>query len=255
MNEKELKTSWKTRIVIGVIAFLMLFSTVAVYLLIIISNKTEGTSSNVASKELEKVQEDILKKADEIADYADKNLSKKYLEELKKYRSNVKSYNAQGVNDAGLKVRDLKVGTGDEIAAETEYYNYYIGFCPNETVFDSSFNAWENPSGLKRPLFSTIDGPYISGWEEGVIGMKLGGVREISIPGELAYGDKREICDGTNMPLKFIVMTIDPDEKYKELNNEYVELKTQYYVLYYSQHTDEYQTLDTNDANSSESNE
>ena len=79
-------------------------------------------------------------------------------------------------------------------------------------------------------LCSTPAGP--PSWNTGVVGMKIGGVREIQIPGELAYGSSREICGTTNSPLKFVVMAIE-DTKLNELNNEldniYAELMSKYY--------------------------
>ena len=65
--------------------------------------------------------------------------------------------------------------------------------------------------------------------------MKIGGVREIDIPGELAYGDTREICGGTNSPLKFIIYPVEVNEEYKKTIEEFDILYRQYSVLYYSQ--------------------
>ena len=79
---------------------------------------------------------------------------------------------------------------------------------------------------------------FVAGWEEGVIGMKVGGVREISIPGALAYGESREICGGKNSPLKFVIMVVDPGEDYKKKIEEYNKLNEQYQILYYSQQQD-----------------
>ena len=50
--------------------------------------------------------------------------------------------------------------------------------------------------------------------------MKIGGVREITIPGSLAYGDSTEICGGTNSPLKFIVMAIEKSQALAELETK-----------------------------------
>ena len=67
--------------------------------------------------------------------------------------------------------------------------------------------------------------------------MKVGGIREIDIPGELAYGDTREICGGTNSPLKFIVYPVEVSEEYKKVIKEFDTLYMQYYVLSSSQST------------------
>ena len=235
MDQEQLKTSWKTRIIIGIIAFLMLFSTVAVYALIVLSNENKKSKSAATSEELAKVEEELEKKRGEAEALTDK-LSEKHLGTLKKYRSLVKSYNAQSVNNAGLKTKDLVKGNGAEITADTEYYSYYIGWCADESVFDSSFDSWESAKSLVAPIqYTPNESSFVTGWEEGVIGMKLGGVREIDVPGELAYGETREICGGTNSPLKFIVYPVEVSDEYKKVIKEFDTLYMQYYVLYSAQ--------------------
>ena len=52
----------------------------------------------------------------------------------------------------------------------------------------------------------------INGWKEGVIGMKLGGVRELTIPAAKAYGSQSAGDKiPANAPLKFVVMAIKAD--------------------------------------------
>lgn len=238
MDQKELKTSWKTRIVVGVIAFLMLFSTVAVYALIVLSNENKKKPRAESSEELAKVEEELGVKKKELEDIS-VELSNKYYGTMSKYRSRVKSYNAASADNAGLKTEDIVKGNGAEITAESTYYSYYIGFCPNEEVFDSSFDDYKNPKELIAPLeYKAGETSFIAGWEEGVIGMKTGGIREISIPGELAYGESREVCGSTNTPLKFVIYVIDPGEKFKTKIAEYNKIVEQYYILYYSQGQD-----------------
>ena len=218
MDQEQLKTSWKTRIIIGIIAFLMLFSTVAVYALIVLSNENKKSKSAATSEELAKVEEELDAKRAEAEALTDK-LSEKHLGTLKKYRSLVKSYNAQSVNNAGLKTKDLVKGNGAEITADTEYYSYYIGWCADESVFDSSFDSWESGKSLVAPIqYTPNESSFVAGWEEGVIGMKL-----------------REICGGTNSPLKFIVYPVEVSDEYKKVIKEFDTLYMQYYVLYSAQ--------------------
>lgn len=238
MDQKQLKTSWQTRIVIGVIAFLMLFSTVAVYALIVLSSENKKKTSADASEELKAVEEELATKRNDVETLA-VELSNKYYGEFSNYRSNVKSYNAATVNNDGLKTNDLKVGDGAEITAESSYYAYYIGWCADESIFDSSFNSWDNPTELNAPLqFEAGSSSFVAGWEEGVIGMHIGGIRQIDVPGELAYGETREICGSTNSPLKFMVYAVDPGAEYTKKLEEYNKLVEQYYILYYSQQQD-----------------
>ena len=238
MDQKQLKTSWQTRIVIGIIAFLMLFSTVAVYALIVLSSENKKKNNSAVSEELAKVEEELAVKRNDVETLATE-LSSKYYGEFSNYRSNVKSYNAATVDNAGLKTNDLKIGDGAEITDESSYYAYYIGWCADESVFDSSFNSWDNPTELNAPIAYEIGtSSFVAGWEEGVIGMRIGGIRQIDIPGALAYGESRTICGGTNSPLKFMVYAVDPGEEYKNKLAEYNKLVEQYYILYYSQQQD-----------------
>ena len=239
MDQDQLKTSWKVRIVVGIIGFLMLFSTVAVYALIVLSGENEKKTSSVASAELEEVQKEMEAKRKELEALSDE-LSKEHYDTLSSYRSKVKSYNAKSVDNAGLKTTDLKKGSGAEIKEDSSYYSYYIGWCADESVFDSSFDDYKSPKSLVAPMAYTAgSSSFVAGWEDGVIGMKTGGVREIDIPGELAYGDTQEICGGKNSPLKFIVYVVDPGSEYEKKLEEYNTLFQQYYVLYYSQNMDE----------------
>ena len=76
----------------------------------------------------------------------------------------------------------------------------------------------------------------IEGWNDGVVGMKIGGIREITIPGELAYGDSREICGATNSPLKFIILPVT-DEKLTQLEAELEDIYAQLINAYYSSYS------------------
>lgn len=77
-------------------------------------------------------------------------------------------------------------------------------------------------------------GGLIEGWNQGVVGMKLGGVRQVTMSGDLAYGDTREICGGYNSPLKFIIMAVEPDENVTKLNSELNDIYLQLYMAMYA---------------------
>ncbi len=81
-----------------------------------------------------------------------------------------------------LKITNLVVGTGAEAKnGETVTVNY-VGTLMNGTKFDSSYDR-------KQPFsFLLGAGQVIKGWDYGVLGMKVGGKRELTIPPELAYG-------------------------------------------------------------------
>ena len=235
MDEKDLKTSVWQRVIIIVIAILLLGSTVLTYIFIVMGNS--GSSSSSANSE--KVDELIAQydaKSAEIEE-ASKPLSDKYFDEFKKYQSNIKSYNSATANSKILETEDLKVGTGKTLAeGDTDYVAYYVGWCADGTVFDSSFNNDKDAeistaTGLNAPI---APGSLIEGWNQGVVGMKLGGVRQITMSGDLAYGETREICGGYNSPLKFIVMALEPDENITKLNEELNDIYMQLYMAMYA---------------------
>lgn len=231
MEEKALKTSWRQRIVILIVAVLLLGSVVLTYMLVVLNGNV--SSSELSSDEqIAKLTEEYQRKSEEL-EAAAVPLSDKYFDEFVKYKSEVKSYNSANANAAGLETKDLKVGTGKTLEeGDTDYAAYYIGWCADGSIFDSSFNNNEDPTSLKAPLDAAIG--LIEGWNQGVVGMKLGGVRQMTISGALAYGDTQEICGGTNSPLKFVVFAIEPDAKLKELNDELDDIYMQLYYAYAS---------------------
>ena len=83
---------------------------------------------------------------------------------------------------SGLKYEDVKVGTGDTAEAGKAVTVHYTGWLTNGTKFDSSKDRGQ-------PFdFPLGGGRVIRGWDEGVQGMKVGGVRKLTIPPELGYG-------------------------------------------------------------------
>lgn len=236
MEEKSLKTSVWQRVVIIVIAILLLGSTVLTYMFIVMGNSNSNTSSSVDEDKVNELIAEYDAKQAEI-DEAAKPLSDKYFDEFKKYQSNVKAYNSATANSKVLETEDLKVGTGKTLAeGDTDYAAYYLGWCADGSIFDSSFNNEADTdistaTGLKAPI---DPGSLIEGWNQGVVGMKLGGVRQITMSGDLAYGDTREICGGYGSPLKFIVMALEPDETLTKLNSELNDIYLQLYMAMYA---------------------
>jgi FKBP-type peptidyl-prolyl cis-trans isomerase len=82
----------------------------------------------------------------------------------------------------GLEYWDIKVGTGAVAAAGQTVTVHYTGWLTNGKKFDSSVG--------KAPFEVTPLGsaPVIKGWNEGIVGMKVGGKRQLRIPPDLAYG-------------------------------------------------------------------
>jgi FKBP-type peptidyl-prolyl cis-trans isomerase len=82
----------------------------------------------------------------------------------------------------GLEYWDIKTGTGKTAKAGDSVTVNYTGWFTNGKMFDTSVG--------KAPF--TVDNlgnaPVIKGWNEGIQGMKVGGKRQLRIPGDLAYG-------------------------------------------------------------------
>lgn len=105
-----------------------------------------------------------------------------------------------------LAVEDLKVGSGAEVATGDCIVAHYHGTLASDgTVFDSSFERGS-------PARFSLNG-VIQGWQQGIPGMKEGGIRRLAIPYELAYGeDGRPPTIGPKADLIFTVelVRIDP---------------------------------------------
>ena len=231
MEENMLKTSWKQRLIIALVAAVLLGSSLAVYVMIVLGNGNSASSSS--STDLSEIEAEY-NKINEQYEARAAEVSKTYFDEFKSYKSNVKAFNAESVNSEGVTHTDLKEGSGETItSSSSNYAAYYIGFCANEEVFDSSFDDYENPTSLNAPL--NIEPDYlIEGWYLGVDGMKIGGVREVAISGSLAYGVSYEICGGYSSPLKFIIMAVEKDSELAELNSKLEEVSNRYMEAYYS---------------------
>lgn len=212
---------------------LLLFSSFGVYIAIIMSNK--GSMKKVSGTD---DLYELYSEAQSKVDSASVEYASKYFDELKEYKKKISGFNANSANKNGLKVEDVKIGSGETLTADsTGYGTYYIGWCSDEKVFDSSFDDFESPTKLKSPLV-VEEGSLITGWYQGVSGMKLGGVRIITIPGELAYGDSRNPCDSTsderNVPLRFLIKTFEISDEYEALSKAANEAYINYiYEAYY----------------------
>ena len=84
-----------------------------------------------------------------------------------------------------LKIMDLKIGTGKETSRGALLFVEYEGFLEDGTKFDSSLDRG------KPFQFVFGTGRVIKGWDQGLIGMKEGGKREIFVPEHLGYGERQ----------------------------------------------------------------
>jgi FKBP-type peptidyl-prolyl cis-trans isomerase len=82
----------------------------------------------------------------------------------------------------GLEIEDLREGTGAEARAGQRVTVHYVGTLTDGSKFDSSRDRGEGFT------FKLGAGQVIKGWDQGVAGMKVGQLRKLTIPSELAYG-------------------------------------------------------------------
>lgn len=97
-----------------------------------------------------------------------------------------------------LKIEDVVVGQGAEVKEGDSVEVNYLGTFLNGQKFDSSYDRNQTFE------FRIGAGQVIEGWDQGLVGMKVGGKRILLIPADLAYGQRG--APGAippNTPLKF----------------------------------------------------
>jgi peptidylprolyl isomerase len=107
-----------------------------------------------------------------------------------------------GTPPSKLVVKNLIPGTGTKVTSPTQTVTIaYVGaLYSNSKVFDSS---WKD-----EPSTHTISGPaseFVPGFQQGLLGMKVGGRRELIIPPSLAYGKKAQKGIPANSTLIFVI--------------------------------------------------
>ncbi len=202
-------TSRAQRIGIWIIAVVLTVGTIGSFVVIILS--TNNTKSDEARKtELTNQYQEEYAAYQKKVEAQSSELSAKYYADFSQYSSRAVAFDAAEVKE--LKTEDIVVGDGAEITDSSTFYAYYIGWTPDGVVFDQSIEG----ETLKAPFSATLGSvpqPVITGWVEGLVGMKTGGVRELTIPSAKGYG---EAGSGEkikpNTPLKFVIMIVPAPE-------------------------------------------
>lgn len=103
--------------------------------------------------------------------------------------------------ESGLWYRDLRVGDRGTPAVNGRVAHVrYTGWLANGEVFDG------NTTALEPLRFVIGSGSVIRGWDEGIVGMRVGGVRQLIVPPHLGYGPNRR---GNIPPNSILVFRVE----------------------------------------------
>lgn len=176
-------TKKSQRVAIWVIAVVMALGTLGAYFAVILANKNTETDTAKQQKLLEQ-----------------------YAQEIKANNAPLDGYKAEKFTASDVtvfKTEDIVTGEGAEATKDSNVTLSYFGWGPDGSIFDSSNK--KDGTG-KAFTFKPSAGGAIEGWIQGIPGMKVGGVRKLTIPPALAYGASGQPpLIEANTPLVFIV--------------------------------------------------
>lgn len=182
----------------------MAIGAVGVYFIAIIANDNDSLKQQKYQQALTEYQTKVAAQT--------KALSDTYYPIFSPYASRVGAFDKAPAQEK-LVTQDLQEGDGAVIDDTTVFAAYYIGWNPDGTVFDQSLSS----GALKAPISISTglgNASLIQGWKDGMKGMKVGGIRELTIPSPLAYGSTGSGSDiPADTPIKFVVMAIPPPEQ------------------------------------------
>jgi peptidylprolyl isomerase len=113
------------------------------------------------------------------------------------------NFEAKNPDVKSLQTDDLTVGTGPAAKkGDCLYVKYYGTLAKDGTKFDENYTQG---TGLQLLLGG---GQVIPGWDQGLVGMKVGGVRRLVIPPSLAYGSSAQGSIPANSTLVFLVKLV-----------------------------------------------
>lgn len=229
------------RIGIAIILIVTVIGTLGGFAVMILTSQNQTVAKNqyqaayaTYEKEYTAYQAKVTAQSDE--------LSAKYYPTFIQYTGTVAQFPINSVSS--LATEDLLAGDGEAITGTTKFATYYLGWDANGNRFTGGSNLDTTKNKLNAPLAveSGLDSAsLIDGWKEGMKGMRIGGVRLISIPSDKAYkeaGSKDSsgnVIIAPNMPLKFIVMaiplpeTIAKSQAYTDAESAYYKAYTDYY--------------------------
>ena len=114
---------------------------------------------------------------------------------------------ASALPTSGVEVTDLLVGEGEVASLGDSLTVHYVGALVDGKVFDSSLD-----SGVPFPLVLGV-GQVIRGWDEGLIGMRVGGIRRLVISPDYGYGERGSGPIPPNATLIFEVQLLNVEKQ------------------------------------------
>lgn len=107
------------------------------------------------------------------------------------------------VPDTGVDVEEVALGSGSVARAGDLITAHYVGYLTNGRVFDSSYDR-------NAPITFTLGvGQVIKGWDEGLLGMRVGGKRILKIAPDYGYGAQSAGAIPSNSHLIFEVELVN----------------------------------------------
>ena len=114
---------------------------------------------------------------------------------------------------------DTTVGGGARAATGSRVTIHSLGRLENGYTFDDT-----RSSGAPH-RFRLGDGEVIEGWEQGIVGMRVGGVRQLTVPAALAYGERGvlgRIPPNATLLFDVQLIALDPPEAAKPVATEWL---------------------------------
>jgi FKBP-type peptidyl-prolyl cis-trans isomerase len=202
VNEKhpDISTSRPQRIAIWIIAIVMVGGTLISFLIFAIASMNPSVNSDqiLYEKALEKYNKEQEQQNAEAALY------QPFLEGYE-----IAAFDPSSVTK--LETKTITAGSGPKVQATDTITAEYTGWSSTGAIFDTTKRS---PESASTPIQFPLDG-VITGWSEGLTGAQAGGVYELTIPSEMAYGGEAGES-ATSGPLKFIVRVVSIDTENSE---------------------------------------
>lgn len=181
-------TQTRQRVGIWIIAIVMTVGTIAGFVAMILSDKNQKVDASAQQQAY--------------ADYMAKQ--KAAQAERQKSLKPLDGYSAEAFDAASvtaLKVDVLKEGDGAMLNASDMLKVNYFGWTADGKIFDST-----NVAGKTTPTDQLSLSNVIKGWQQGLVGQKIGSTVKLTIPADLAYGSTD---NGTGQPVGPLVFIVE----------------------------------------------